>query len=120
MNVRAIRGATTINVNEREDILNETKKLLLEIKKANKLNMDDVISIIFTVTEDVDSVFPAFAAREMGWTDLPLLCTREIDVPGSLKKCIRVLLHVNSDKTNKDMKHIYLKEAVKLRPDINK
>jgi chorismate mutase len=118
--VRAIRGATTIKENTREEILSETKELLLEIKKANKINIDDIISIFFTVTDDIDADFPALAARELGWRELSLLCSREISVPGSLKSCIRVLLHINSDKKNKDIKHIYLKEAKKLRPDISK
>lgn len=79
---------------------------------------DDIISIIFTVTNDLNAAFPAVAARNLGWTSIALMCTNEIDVPGSLKKCIRVLLHVNTDKKNDEIKHIYLNNAKVLRPDL--
>lgn len=120
MPVRALRGATTIEKNSREDIMFETKNLLSEIVQANNINKDDIISVIFSTTRDINAAFPAAAAREMGWTDIPLMCTNEMDVPGSLEKCIRVLIHINSDKTNSQLRHIYLKEAKKLRPDLIK
>jgi len=120
MPVRAIRGATTVEKNSVEDIMHETKKLLMEIVQANNINKDDIISVIFSATKDINAAFPATAAREMGWTDIPLMCTNEMDVPGSLEKCIRVMMHINTDKSNSQLKHIYLKEARKLRPDLVK
>lgn len=120
MPVRAIRGATTVEKNSVEDIMHETKKLLMEIVQANNINKDDIISVIFSATKDINAAFPATAAREMGWTDIPLMCTNEMDVPGSLEKCIRVMMHINTDKLNSQLKHIYLKEARKLRPDLVK
>jgi len=120
MPVRAIRGATTIEKNSVEDIMHETKNLLMEIVQANNINKEDIISVIFSTTKDINAAFPAKAAREIGWTDIPLMCTNEMDVPGSLEKCIRILMHINSDKSNSQLKHIYLKEARKLRPDLIK
>lgn len=115
MPIRGIRGAVTSESNTREGILAATKELLSEIVKSNQLNIEDIASIIFSVTKDLNVEFPAVAARELGWNETPLLCTCEVDVPESLPKCIRVLLHVNSDKKQEEMKHIYLKEAVNLR-----
>lgn len=116
--VRAIRGAITIESNTVEEILKETKTLLTELEKANNLILDDVISIIFSSTKDLDAGFPAVAARQLGWTDIALMCTNEIDVPGSLKMCIRVMMHVNTEKRNKELKHVYMKGAKVLRPDL--
>lgn len=116
--VRAVRGATTVNNNTSEEIISETSMLLSEIIKENSIGIEDVISVFFTVTKDLDAAFPAVAARKLGWTNISLLCTYEIDVPGSLEKCIRVMLHFNTDKKNSDIKHIYLKEAGILRPDL--
>ncbi|MFH1683678.1 MAG: chorismate mutase [Candidatus Margulisiibacteriota bacterium] len=115
MTIRGIRGATTVANNKRDEILAATKELLSEILNTNQLKVPDIASIIFTVTKDLNAEFPAVAARELGWNETPLLCNYEIDVPKSLAKCIRVLLLVNSDKTQKEIKHIYLKEAVNLR-----
>jgi chorismate mutase len=115
MQIRGIRGATTVKNNLKEDIIAATKELLTEIVEGNQLKIEDISSVIFTATQDLDADFPAAAAREMGWSDTPLLCSKEIEVPGSLGKCIRVLLHVNSDKPQKAIKHIYLKDAVNLR-----
>jgi chorismate mutase len=120
MTVRAIRGATTVEQNDANEIIGETKKLLLEIAEKNNISEDDIISIIFTVTKDLDAAFPALAARQMGWTSISMLCSYEVDVPGSLKKCIRVMMHINSDKSNKEMNHIYMKGARVLRPDLAK
>lgn len=116
--VRAIRGATTVANNDADEILSETQKLLHEIAQRNGLSEDDVISIIFTLTKDLDAVFPAVAARNIGWTSTALMCMNEIDVPGSLKKCIRILMHVNTDKDRKDIKHVYINGAKALRPDL--
>ncbi|AEV68457.1 chorismate mutase [Acetivibrio clariflavus] len=116
--VRAIRGATTVENNDAVEILRETEKLLTEIYEKNKLKEEDLISIIFTVTNDLNATFPAVAARNLGWTSVALMCTNEIPVPGSLEKCIRVLMHINTDKRNDEIKHIYLNNAKVLRPDI--
>ena len=115
MQIRGIRGATTVKNNNKEEILEATRELLSEIVKNNQIKVDDIASIVFSATEDVDADFPAAAARELGWKDTPLLCTREINVPGSLPKCIRILMLVNSEKPQKDIKNVYLKDAVKLR-----
>ncbi len=115
--VRGVRGAITVGGNTAEEILSATTELLEKIQKENKLVTDDVVSVIFTVTHDLDAAFPATAARSIGWNTVPLLCMREIPVPGSLPRCIRVLMHVNTDKTQKEMRPVYLREAVTLRPD---
>jgi chorismate mutase len=115
MQIRGIRGAITVESNTREAIVSATKELLSEILKNNKLKVEDIASVVFSASQDLNAEFPAVAARELGWNDTPLLCTREIEVPGSMRKCVRVLLHVNSDKKQKEMKHVYLKDAVKLR-----
>jgi chorismate mutase len=118
--VRAIRGAITVEKNTAEDIIESTKILLEKIIEKNNMPIDNIISIIFSVTRDLDSAFPAVAARKLGWTDVALMCTNEIHVPGSLEKCIRVLMHVNTEKSNQDIKHVYLKGAKILRPDLVK
>jgi chorismate mutase len=118
MLVRAIRGATTVNNNDSNEIIEETKKLLTEIVEKNNIIEDDVISIVFSVTKDLNAAFPAVGARKMGWTNVALFCTNEMDVPGSLSKCIRVLLHINTEKSNRDLNHVYLKGAKILRPDL--
>jgi chorismate mutase len=115
MPVRGIRGATCAAQNDKQAILTATKELLNELVKANSLKVEDIASIIFTVTKDLNAEFPAVAARELGLNDTPLLCAYEIDVPGSLAKCIRVLLTVNSEQKQSAIKHLYLKEAVNLR-----
>ncbi len=119
MLVRAIRGAITVPENTKKEILDSTKELLLEILERNEIKTDDLISIIFTMTNDLDAVFPAVAAREIGLIDVPLMCTNEIAVPGSLSSCVRILLQFNTDKTNHDLVHVYLKGASILRPDLS-
>ncbi|HHV28883.1 chorismate mutase [Acetivibrio mesophilus] len=116
--VRAVRGATTVANNNADEILSETQRLLCEMAQRNELKEDDIISIIFTLTKDLDAVFPAIAARNIGWTSTALMCMNEIDVPGSLEKCIRIMMHVNTDKDKKDIKHVYLNGAKVLRPDL--
>lgn len=120
MLVRAIRGAITVPENTKEAILEGTRNLLAEIINSNEIKTSDLISIIFTMTGDLNAVFPAVAAREMGLNDVPLMCSNEIDVPGSLRSCVRVLIHINTDKANSEIKHIYLKGAAVLRPDLAK
>jgi chorismate mutase len=119
MAVRGLRGATTVESNTREEILAKTQELLEIMIKENSIPIDDIASAIFSVTEDLNAEYPAVAARKIGWIYTPLFCAREIDVVKSLRKCIRVLLHINSDKRQDEMLHIYLYDAKKLRPDLN-
>lgn len=119
MRVLAIRGATTVKKNSIEEILNETKILVETIISKNNLDTDDIISMVFTMTSDLDSVYPSVAVRDiLNIHDTPLLNFEEKYVQGSLRKCIRVMVNVNSNKTKNDIKHVYLNEARKLRPDI--
>src|SRR5437868_10787057 len=119
MPVRGIRGATRPAANARDDILSATRELLGEILRANGIvDFDEIVSILFTTTPDLTATFPAEAARELGMNLVPLLCASEIDVAGRLPRCIRVLIHVNSDKPAREMSHIYLREAKSLRPDM--
>ena len=119
MPTRGLRGATTIESDSRENVLSATKELLEAILRANpSLNTEDLASALFTVTDDIASVYPALAARQIGWDLVPMTCAREIPVPGSLPFCIRVLIHWNTDLPQSAIKHVYLREAVKLRPDL--
>ena len=119
MTIRGIRGATTATKDDPEAILEATKQLLLAICKANPtLRSEDIASAMFTLSSELKSVYPARAAREIGWNAVPLMCAQEIPVPGGLSKCIRVLLHWNTPLSQADIKHIYLREAVQLRPDL--
>jgi len=116
--VRAIRGATTVVRDDAELIRTATRELLEQIIARNALESSDVISVIFTVTADLTSEFPAHAARALGWLDVPLLCTMEIPVPGALPRCIRVLLHIETDRVRDEIGHVYLHGARSLRPDL--
>jgi chorismate mutase len=119
MPIRGIRGATTVTADEPDLILQATRELLEEILEENEgMQPEDVASAIFTATDDLTSTFPAQAAREMGWSLVPMLCAREIPVPGSLPRVIRVLVHWNTDVLQSEVTHVYLREAVKLRPDL--
>ncbi len=119
MAVRGIRGATTVEQNVSADILAATRELLQELLSANGITTyEDIVSAIFTTTVDVTAVFPAEAARSLGMSQVPLLCASEIAVPGSMPRCIRILLHVNTDQPQSVMKHVYLREAKRLRPDM--
>ena len=120
MVVRGIRGATTISNDNPAEVVAATRELLEKLQKENDFNHEEIASILFTVTADIRSVFPAQAAREMGWGLVPLLCFQEIEVQGSIPLCIRVLITINTDKTQNQIKHIYLKEAAKLRTDLIK
>ncbi|HSV95467.1 MAG TPA: chorismate mutase [Spirochaetota bacterium] len=119
MPVRGVRGATTVGKNDREEILERTGELLRALVERNGIAPADIASAVFSVTGDIDAEFPAVAARRMGWIYTPLMCTREIPVQGSLPLCIRVLLHVNTDRPQEDIIHLYLREARKLRPDLD-
>lgn len=117
--IRGIRGATTIESNTPELIYSETEKLVIEMVKANDVEPEDIASVIVTTTFDINTAFPAKAVRSIeGWKYVPTMCTHEMDVPGALPLCIRVLMHVNTDIPQKDIRHIYLNDAVKLRPDL--
>jgi chorismate mutase len=119
MPVRGIRGATTVAEDDSSQILTATRELLDEILSSNGISeFDDIASIIFTTTADLAATFPAEAARELGMVHVPLLCAREIPVPGKTARCIRVLLHLNTEKRQNEMIHVYLREARHLRPDI--
>ncbi len=119
MPIRGIRGAITVEHDTPEEILLATRELLVAIQAANPdLQVNDLASIWFTLTADLRSEFPAKAARQLGWTDTPLMCASEIPVPGSLPKCIRVLLHWNTDRPQAKISHIYLGQAAQLRPDL--
>lgn len=115
---RGIRGAITVERNSAEEIVSATRELLEVIIKENDLEPEDIASAFFTVTVDLDAEFPASAAREMGWKYVPLLCATEINVPGRLPRCIRVLVHINTRKSQQELKHIYLKDAARLRIDL--
>jgi len=116
--LRGIRGATTVDADTAEAILDATEELVREIVASNALQPEDVASALFTVTPDLRAEFPAAAARRMGWTMVPLLNFTEIGVPGRLQRCVRVLLHVNTERTQAEMVHVCLREAVSLRPDL--
>ena len=121
MGVRGVRGAITVEVDTREEIVSSTKWLLEEMVSKNEIAAEDIASIIITTTEDVSATFPAQAARLLegdGWQYVPLKCAREIPVPGGLPMCVRVMMHVNTDKQAKDIHHVFLRDAVKLRPDL--
>mgnify|MGYP005846132505 CR=1 FL=1 len=114
---RGIRGATTVERNDAADMLEATRELLTALVEANGIQPDDVASIIFTTTPDLTATFPAVAARELGWVHVPLLCAHEMDVPGALRGVIRVLMHVNTEKSAREIKHVYLRGARELRPE---
>lgn len=119
MAVRGIRGATVVNRDEAEPILSATRDLLRAVLEANPtLRPEDLASVFFTVTDDLSAIHPAQAARQLGWIDVPLMCAREIPVPGSLPRCIRVLLHWNTDITQDAIRHVYVGQAASLRPDL--
>ncbi|BCG59915.1 chorismate mutase [Paenibacillus sp. URB8-2] len=116
---RGIRGATTVNRNEEQEILRETVLLLREMVERNDIIAEDICSVWITMTTDLDATFPARAIREIeGWELVPLMCSTEIPVKGSLPKCIRLMVQVNTDKSQRDIRHVYLNEAQKLRPDL--
>ena len=116
---RGVRGATTTDENSRDAILQATRQLLALMIRQNGIEPADVASAIFTTTADLNAEFPALAARQLGWLDVPLLCSTEIDVPGSLPHCIRILIHWNTTTPQQEIEHIYLRDAIKLRHDLS-
>ncbi len=119
MPVRGLRGATSASADTRDAILEATRELLNEMLRANGIaDFDEIVSIVLTTTPDLTATYPAEAARELGMNFVPLLCASEIAVPGRLPRCVRVLMHVNTDTPARDMVHVYLREAKSLRPDV--
>jgi chorismate mutase len=120
MAVRGIRGATTVEADEPPQILAATRELLEQVLASNAIaDFEEIVSAVFTTTADLTSTFPAEAARALGMSQVPLLCACEIPVKNSMPRCIRVLLHVNTDKTQSQIVHVYLREAKRLRPDVS-
>lgn len=119
MPTRGVRGATCALANDRESILSATRELLQEMVAANGIRAQDLAAALFTVTDDLDATFPAAAARELGWVEVPLLDAREIPVSGSLPRCIRALLLWNTERVQNDIVHVYNGEARILRPDLS-
>jgi len=113
-----VRGATSVEENSERAIIAATWTLLEEMVSANGIMVEDIASVIFTATSDLDTAYPARAAREMGWNNTPLMCAREIDVPGSLPYCVRVLIIWNTDRSIDQVTHVYLGAATALRPDL--
>ncbi|MEX2081158.1 MAG: chorismate mutase [Dehalococcoidia bacterium] len=118
MPVRGIRGATTVTGNTKDEIVAAARELLEVMIEANEIDPEEVASAIFTTTPDLTAEFPAVAARQMGWTYVPLICGHEMGVPGSLPLCLRILLHVNTEKGPHDIHHAYIRGARALRPDL--
>ena len=120
MMVRGVRGAITVNENSAEAILSATEEMLHWLIEQNSIEEEDVASLLFTSTPDLNAAFPAKAARNMGWRHVALMGFQEIDVPEGLKMCVRVLIHWNTDKSNRELKHAFLRGATALRPDLVK
>lgn len=121
MSVRGVRGAITVDVNEENTILNATIEMLNKIVADNEIIPDDICSVFITVTGDLDESFPARAIRQMaGWELVPLMCALEVPVKGSLERCIRLMVHINTEKTQAEIRHVYLNGAQTLRPDLSK
>ena len=116
--LRALRGATTARADEESAIVGATEHLLAEMIARNDIDHEDLVSMIFTTTADLSAEFPAAAARALGLSKVPLLCAREIDVPGSVPRCIRVLMHLYTARSGGDLKHVYLEGAEELRTDL--
>lgn len=118
MKIRGIRGAITVDADDPQAIVAATKRLLTAMIEQNEIELDDIASVLFSLTPDLRAVFPALGAREMGWVHVPMLHFTEIDVPGSLPRVIRVLMHVNTALTQTQVEHVYLDGARVLRPDL--
>jgi chorismate mutase len=118
MQVRALRGATTVATNTKEEIASGTAELLREMMSRNGIIEKDIISVVFTATDDLNAEFPAAAARNLGFKTVPLLCAREIPVPGATPRCIRILMHFHSEKDPGELRHTYLQDAKRLRTDL--
>ena len=120
MSVRAVRGATQLDTDEREHMLDRVAEMVRGVLDANSLEVDDFISIIFTATSDLHSEFPAYAARQLGFDDVPLICARELEIGDSMPRVVRLMAHVETDLSRKDITHVYLHGAAALRRDLAK
>ncbi len=118
MHFRGVRGATCAAEDSAEAIWEATRELMELLIEANGIEEDDVASVIFTTTPDLTAAYPAKAARDLGWTQVALIGTQEMNVPGGIPRCVRVLIHWNTPKSNAELRHLYLKEAAALRPDL--
>ncbi|HHI03150.1 MAG: chorismate mutase [Candidatus Zixiibacteriota bacterium] len=116
--LRGIRGAVRVKENCEKEIISATRKLLLKMTELNDIKPDDIASIFFTATSDLDAEFPAYATRGLGYDLVPLLCAREMEVPKGMSRLIRILIHVNTDKSQENIRHQYLGETSKLRPEL--
>ena len=117
--IRGVRGAICASANSREAIFEATKKLLIHMFARNDIEMENIASVFITATPDLNADFPAYAIREMGLSMIPILCSAEINVPGALQRVIRILIHVETDKHQSEIKHLYLGDAARLRPDLS-
>ena len=118
MKVRALRGATTCDENTHAEIESKTQRLVEEMLARNEVDHDDLVSVIFTATEDLTAVFPATAARGVGLGDVPLICARELSIDGGMARCVRILMHLYTDRTRDELHHVYLEGARSLRDDL--
>lgn len=116
--VRALRGATTVDNDTTDDVRTRTIALLQQMTERNGVAHDDIISVLFTATEDIHSMFPASAARDIGFGDIPLICARELDIVDATPFCIRVLMHITTDRSRSELRHVYLEGASGLRDDL--
>jgi chorismate mutase len=118
--MRAVRGATQLESDVREHLLERTAEMVLDVMDANGLQIDDFVSVIFTATSDLNSEFPAYAARQLGFGDVPLLCARELEIAGSMPRVVRMMAHVETDLPRADITHVYLHGAAALRSDLTR
>ncbi len=116
--VRALRGATTVDADTVEQVRERTTTLLAAMTERNGVHHDDIISVLFTATDDIHSMFPATAARDLGFGDIPLICARELDIDGATPRCIRVLMHLTTPRRRSELRHVYLEGAAGLRDDL--
>jgi chorismate mutase len=120
VSVRAIRGATQLTSDTREQMLERVTEMVTEVMSANRLEVDDFISVIFTATSDLVAEFPAYAARRLGFGEIPLLCARELEIDGSMPRVVRMMAHIESDLARSEITHVYLHGAAALRSDLTK
>ncbi|WP_193608062.1 chorismate mutase [Nocardioides lijunqiniae] len=120
MPVRAVRGATQLDADEREHMLERVAEMVTDVMTSNGLEVDDFISVIFTATADLVSEFPAYAARQLGFGEVPLICARELEIAGSMPRCVRMMAHVETDLPRADITHVYLHGAAALRSDLTR
>lgn len=116
--VRALRGATTLDRDDRDHLIERTQELMTAVFERNALTADDLISIVFTATDDLHAGFPAEAAREAGIRHVPLLCARELEIDGGIERCVRILIHAYTDRSALELRHVYLHDARQLRTDL--